>query len=114
MTIFSCCRPWVRGIEDRHICPDDGERLIESVDVRVRQVLSDELEIPFVEQRRLHRDRILAVDEGRDFDIDELDRAGGRRGFAGRCVKGHWGLRLARPAPEKSGGGQQGGGRRKA
>ena len=34
---------------------------------------------------------------------------GSRRGCAGRYVKGHEVLRLARPAPENSGGGQQGG-----
>ena len=44
--------------------------------------------------------RELAADEWRDLGSDVLDREGSRRDFAGRYVKGHWNLRLARPAPE--------------
>jgi len=51
---------------------DDGERLVEGLDVLVRKVLADEFELVFVEQRGLHYDGILAVDQRRDLDIDEL------------------------------------------
>ena len=45
----------------------------------VGEVLADELKIGFVEQRRLHIDGILAVDERSDLDVDELDGMCGRR-----------------------------------
>ena len=47
-------------------------RLIERYDALVSEVLADEFELPFIEQRGLHRHGILAVDQRRDFDIDEL------------------------------------------
>jgi len=61
----------------------------------VREVLADELKFLFVQQRRLHDDGELPVDERRDLDVDELDGEGGGGFDAGRDVKGHWGLRLA-------------------
>src|ERR1019366_8550300 len=60
------------------------------------------------------RSRDAALSERHELDGEEFDRWGGgavRRGRAGVYVK-HLFLRLARPAPEDSGGGQQGGGAR--
>jgi hypothetical protein len=60
------CRKW------RHVLSDDGQSLIQSLDMDVCEILTDEFEPVLVEQRRLHGNAKLAIDQWRDLDMDEL------------------------------------------
>jgi hypothetical protein len=58
--------------KDAHILLNDGKRLVERLNVLIGKMLADEFELIFVEQRGLHDDRELAVDQRRNLDVDEL------------------------------------------
>jgi hypothetical protein len=95
----------VRG-KWRHVLSDDRQSLIERLDMHVCEILTDEFESVLVEQRRLHGNAKLAIDQWRDLDMDELKGIGGRRISAGWYVKGHCSISvLLRRAPRYSGSG---------
>jgi hypothetical protein len=72
----------VRG-KRRHVLSDDRQSLIQRLDMRVGEILTDEFEPILVEQRRLHGNAKLAINQWRDLDMDELEGIGGRRIRAG-------------------------------
>jgi hypothetical protein len=88
---------------------DYCERLVDTLDLGVCEVLADEFKFFFVQERCLQRYRELAADERHDLSSNVLEGKGSRRVWWCRYFKGHRILRLATPAPEKSGGGQQDG-----
>src|SRR5580658_2793917 len=95
----------VRG-KRRHVLSDDRQSLIQRLDMHVCEILTDEFEPVLVEQRRLHGNAKLAIDQRCDFDMDELEGIGGRRISAGWYVKGHCIVSvLLRRAPRNSGSG---------
>jgi hypothetical protein len=68
-----CSTLWgARGRKHAHILLNDGERLVERLNVLIGKVLADKFELVFVEQRGLHDDGILAVDQRGDLNVDEL------------------------------------------
>jgi hypothetical protein len=56
----------------RHVLSDDRQSLIQRFDMHVGEILSDEFEPVLVEQRRLHGNAKLAINQWRDLDMDEL------------------------------------------
>jgi hypothetical protein len=88
---------------------DERDQFVERGDTLAGNFLIQELGLVFVDGGRRQRDQNLAIGMGRKLDGDELDWDWvRRRRSAGLNVK-HLILRLARPAPETSGDGQQGG-----
>jgi hypothetical protein len=63
--------PVVRG-KRRHVLSDDRQSLIQRLDVRVGEILTNEFKPVLVEQRRLHGNAKLAINQWRDLDMDEL------------------------------------------
>src|ERR1700722_1011431 len=95
----------VRG-KRRDVLSNDRQSLIQRLDMRVCEILSDEFESVLVEQRRLHGNAKLAINQWRDLDMDELEGIGGRHVCAGWYVKGHCIVSvLLRRAPRNSGSG---------
>jgi hypothetical protein len=90
---------------------DKSDNVVDRGDTIAGDFLIEELGFLFVDGRGRQRNKNFAVNEGREFDSEELSVSNdGRlatRGCAGVYVKGHGILRLAPPAPENSGGGVQ-------
>jgi hypothetical protein len=56
----------------RHVLSDNRQSLIQRLDVRVGEILTNEFKPVLVEQRRLHGNAKLAINQWRDLDMDEL------------------------------------------
>jgi hypothetical protein len=86
---------------------DKGERGVEAIDVRVGEVLRDELKVCFVEPGGFHHYGKLPAGDGHDPRVDVLWKVGRLR--AAVAIKGHFMLRLATGARKSDDGVQDGG-----